>query len=377
MASFSPRRLRRCYRRLNPCDMRFKALVVLNGCARLGVLFLFCLFLLAACQRDISKPSIEFTLLPPAGQGSADLLDTIGGRVTGARPGQRIVLFARSGVWWVQPLASRPFTEIQPDSTWKNSTHLGSAYAALLVDPGYSPPLTVNVLPQTGGAVRAVATAEGPILAQPPHKTVHFSGYEWEIRQTVGNPQGSRNLYDPANACVDKRGRLHLRIAKNASGWTSAEVDLSRSLGYGSYRFIVEDVSQLEPAAVLNISTWDDLGPYREMDIEISRWGELTGKNAQYVVQPYYIPANVVRFATPKGPLAYSFVWEPGRVSFTTTRDPARGSKSEVVAAHVFTSGIPSPGSESLRMNLYVFDNKRSPLHHEEEVIIDKFEYLP
>jgi hypothetical protein len=43
----------------------------------------------------------------------------------------------------------------------------------------------------------------------------------------------------------------------------------------------------------------------------------------------------------------------------------------------VFTSGIPSPGSESLRMNLYVFDNKRSPLHHEEEVIIDKFEYLP
>jgi hypothetical protein len=90
--------------------MRFKALVVLNGSARLGVLFLFCFFLLAACQRDISKPSIEFTLLPPAGQGSADLLDTIGGRVTGARPGQRIVLFARSGVWWVQPLASRPFT---------------------------------------------------------------------------------------------------------------------------------------------------------------------------------------------------------------------------------------------------------------------------
>src|SRR5437879_2774570 len=123
------------------------------------------------------------------------------------------------------------------------------------------------------------------MLAQPVHRTLHFSGYEWEIRQTVGNPRGSRNLYNPANAWVDKRGFLHLRIAKNAAGWTSAEVDLSRSLGYGSYRFIVHDVSQLEPAAVLNISSWDDSGPYREMDIETSRWGEPTGKNALVTVR--------------------------------------------------------------------------------------------
>jgi len=377
MVGFTPRRRRRWCRRLNRCDLRSQAPTVLNSSARSSILLFFCLFLLDACQRGISKPAIEFTQLPPAGQGSGDILHTIGGRVTGARPGQRIVLFARSGVWWVQPLAEQPFTEIQRDSTWKNSTHPGSAYAALLVDPGYSPPLTVNVLPQTGGAVRAVATVEGPTLAQPAHKTLHFSGYEWEIRQTAGNPQGSRNLYNPANAWVDPRGFLHLRIAKNATGWTSAEVDLPRSLGYGSYRFIVQDISQLEPAGVLNISTWDDLGPYREMDIEISRWGELTGKNAQYVVQPYYIPANVVRFMAPKGPLAYSFVWEPGRVSFTTIRGSAPSSKSEVVAAHVFTSGIPSPGSESVGMNLYVFDNKRSPLHHEVEVIVEKFEYLP
>src|SRR2546429_9923114 len=63
----------------------------------------------------------------------------------------------------------------------------------------------------------------------------------------------------------------------------------------------------------LNISSWDDSGPYREMDIETSRWGEPTGKNAQYVVQPYYIPANIVRFTAPKGALVYSFVWGPGR----------------------------------------------------------------
>lgn len=45
----------------------------------------------------------------------------------------------------------------------------------------------------------------------------------------------------------------------------------------------------------------------REMDIEISRWGELTGKNSQYVIQPSYIAANVVRFLSPPGRLTYSF----------------------------------------------------------------------
>lgn len=324
-----------------------------------------------------AQPSIEFTRLPPAGEGSPEITDSIEGRVAGARPGERIVLFARSGLWWVQPLGERPFTEIQADSRWKNSTHPGSAYAALLVDRGYSPPLTVTSLPQTGGAVRAVAVAEGPMLAQPPHNTLTFSGYEWQVRETPGTPGGSWNVYKSANAWVDAKGLLHLRIEKNATGWSSAEVDLSRSLGYGLYRFVVRDVSRLEPAVVLAISTWDDSGPYREMDIEIGRWGESAGKNAQYVVQPYYVPANVVRFMAPAGPLAYSFAWEPGRVSFRTVRGSEPGGKSDAVAAHIFTSGVPSPGSESVRLNLYVFDNKLNPLQHGVEVIVEKFEYLP
>ncbi len=39
-----------------------------------------------------------------------------------------------------------------------------------------------------------------------------------------------------------KNGFLHLKIAKTPAGWSSAEVDLSRSLGYGSYRFVVGDI---------------------------------------------------------------------------------------------------------------------------------------
>lgn len=343
-----------------------------------GVLGIVCL-LTPACRspRATVPPSIEFTRLPPAGDGNPDLLNPIAGRVAGAQRGQRIVLFARSGLWWVQPLAERPFTTIQPDSTWKNSTHPGSAYAAMLVDPDYKPPLTINVLPQKGGPVQAVAIAEMSRLVHPASRKLDFSGYEWLIRQTPGTPGGSRNRYDAANAWVDAKGFLHLRIAKNSAGWTSAEVDLSRSLGYGTYRFVVSDISHFEPTVVLSISTWDDANPYQEMDIEIGRWGELAGKNAQYVVQPYYVPANVVRFLSPPGRLTYSFNWEPGRVSFRTVRGSASGGTRDVVAAHVFTSGVPSPGTETVRMNLYVFYDKRVRLQHGIEVTIEKFEYLP
>lgn len=321
-------------------------------------------------------PSIEFTKLPPAGEGSPQKVDPIEGRVSGAQAGQRIVLFARSGFWWVQPLADQPFTAIQANSTWKGSTHPGSAYAALLVDASYRPPSTMDRLPDRGGSVLAVATVDSSTLVHPEAKTLQFSGYEWQIRENVGNAGGSTNSYDPANAWTDKNGFLHLRIAGQPNRWTSAEVILTRSLGYGSYRFVVRDTSQFEPAAAFSMSTWDDSGPPREMNIEISRWGEPTSKNAQYVVQPYYVPANTVRFMTPPGTSTYRLLWEAGRASFKTIRGSS-DRESDVVAQHVFTSGIPSPGNERIHLNLYVFNNKKNPLQRPFEVIVEKFEYLP
>ena len=214
---------------------------------------------------------------------------------------------------------------IRSDQHWQNSTHLGTEYAALLVEPGYRPPETTDNLPQKGGPVIAVATAKGEASQRPASRTLNFSGYEWEIRGVPSNRGGATNTYDPANAWTDTNGWLHLRIARGLGEWTCAEVTLTRSLGYGSYLFDVRDVSQLDPAAVLGMFTWDDslADPnHREMDTEISRWGDPDGKNAQYVVQPYYVPANVVRFSAPAGRLTYSFRWEPGRVSFQN-RSPA------------------------------------------------------
>jgi hypothetical protein len=280
-------------------------------------------------------------------------------------------------VWWVQPLAAKPFTAVQPDFSWKNSIHPGSAYAALLVDPGYSPPSTAHVLPQPGGAVRAVAVAEGPALPRQPAKKLRFGGYQWEVRQTPGSPAASRTVYDPANAWVDENGFLHLRIAKSPDGWTSADLSLARSLGYGSYHFVVRDISALEPSAALSISTRDDSGPYREMNFQISRWGQIAGKNTQYIVQPYFVPANMFRFLAPAGALTFSLSWQPGRAAFRTLQGSGADGKGKTIAAHTFTSGVPTPETESVRLTFSVFYGQHNPMKHGAEVIFEKFEYLP
>ena len=77
-----------------------------------GLLLVALLGVMSACgaPRAAGEPSIEFVTVPEAGAGGSDRLAAISGRVTGAREGQQIVLFAKSGVWWVQPFTVRPLT---------------------------------------------------------------------------------------------------------------------------------------------------------------------------------------------------------------------------------------------------------------------------
>jgi hypothetical protein len=346
--------------------------------------FSFCVFLFVACQHGFSKPSIEFIKIPASAVGGLDNMDTIEGRVTGVRPEQQIVLYAKSGGrWWIQPFARDPlFTKVQGDSTWKNVTHLGEEYAALLVEPPYSPPQITEVLPPTGGAIAAVAVVKGQ-AADPssPPKTIHFSGYDWLVRDLLSYRGGSMNSFDPANAWTDENGALHLRVTKRQDGWGCAEVQLTRSLGYGTYLFVVRDVSHLEPSAVFSLFTWDGMvgtdENRQELDIEMSRWGVTNSENAQYVVQPYYIPTNIVRFNAPTGVLTHSFRWEPGLVTFTTYAGAQVTGQAHPLKQHVFTAHVPAAGGEVARINLYVFGLGKVPLQRENEIVVEKFKYYP
>jgi hypothetical protein len=251
-----------------------------------------------------------------------------------------------------------------------------------LVDPTYNPPEQTESLPivSSGVVALAVVNGEGPAPVLPSPKILNFSGYEWTTSAGPIFHAGSRNFFDPANVWTDERGALHLRISGSPGKWTGAELKLTRSLGYGTYGFQLRDASHLEPSALLTLITWDGVGSEstrRELDVELGRWGDPDNTNANYVVQPYYVPANIVAFRVPPGTYTHSFRWEAGKVTFSTVAGSGITGAGRVINQHVFTSGVPSPGGESVRIALYVFHQGHIPLKNENEVIIDKFEYLP
>jgi len=348
------------------------------------MILLFLGVALTSCEsrRAESGSSIEFTKIPPAAQGGRERVDTIGGRVINARPGQQIVIYAHSGPWWVQPWPDRPLIPIRPDSTWSTETHLGFQYAALLVDPGYRPPPTMDIAPTEGGSVALVKIVEGtgtPTFA--PTKPLKFSGYDWNVRTIASDRGGTNNLYDPDNAWTDASGALHLRMRKKAGRWSCAEVVLNRSLGYGTYVVTVRDASHLEPAAVFSMHTFDESGGdehYREIGVEISRWGDAANRNnAQYAVQPFYVPGNVSGFKVPSGTLTHTIRWESGRAKFTTVRGTSATGEGPVVAEHEFTSGVPTPGQEKVQLFFYVVASDKNPLQKGGDIVVEKFEYFP
>jgi hypothetical protein len=341
----------------------------------------FWLLFALACGSPPVAPTIEFTTIPKADAGGPEALALVAGRVKGAQPNQRIVLLARSDQgWWVQPFRSRPFTTIEPDSTWKNSIHLGQEYAALLVDADYRPAATTESLPERGGGIVAVTRVKGSgTFSAPAPKTIAFSGYDWLVRQTQNDRHGM-NDYDGRNVWVDSNGHLHLLLTERDGRWTSADVRLTRSLGYGTYSFDVGDTSALDPSAAFSMYTFDPLGSdqnFRELAIDVSRWGEPGNMDGQFVVQPETVPANVLRFAIPAGPVTHSFRWEPGRVSFKAVRRSRSPRGDSVVAERLFTARVPTAGAERPQLTLLYDRSAVRPPSKAVEVVVEKFAFLP
>ena len=205
-----------------------------------------CLFLnTCGNQPSRSAPNVTFDKIPVADVGGPNKLDTIEGRATGVRAGERIVLYAKSEEqWWIQPYVERPYTEVQRDSRWSNQTHLGTEYAAVLINQEYKPPRITEELPAVGGGVVTVAIVKGrgPTPEAPPVRTIRFSDYDWKVHVGGASRGGSRVSFGAENAWTDDKGALHLRISRQKTDWECAEIKLTRSLGYGTYRFTVRNI---------------------------------------------------------------------------------------------------------------------------------------
>ena len=261
----------------------------------------------AACGGP--APRVTITEIPPAALGGTVRTAAIAGRVEGAQPGDRVVLFAKSRVWYVQPLTSNPFTAIDTEGRWRSTIHLGNEYAAMVVRGEYKPPNVTANLPEPGARVLSIATVKGSgsdeaggyANGMGPAPPLQFSGYEWQVRQ-VKSDRGGPNEYSNANVRVEADGALRLTLARRDGAWMSAGVCLSRPLGYGTYVFIVRDMAGVDPAARLTLFTYDEKAraeQFREMNIDLWAGGEPGAWGGQFVLQPNYQAGNLSRFSVP------------------------------------------------------------------------------
>jgi hypothetical protein len=328
-----------------------------------------------------SVAKISFTQVPQWDLGDLNQADIIEGKVHGARQGQRIVLYSKTGgLWWLQPRLDSPITSISSNGSWRNEVHVGTDYAALLVDSTFRPSAVLADLPKPGSGIDTITASRGQDRSG--SFFVNFSGFEWRVRKAPSDRGGTENLYGPENVYVDQAGALHLQAVRRGEQWSCSEVSLTRSLGYGTYSFTVEDISHFEPAAVFSVFMWDyssNQGNNGEFDINVSRWADPQNKNAEFVVQPYFAPLNRMKFSAPSGKLKHTIVWEAGQVTMITSRALADG-KSSVASKRVFTSEVPTQGSESVRIAFYVYTDpyhKLPSIHDHAEVVVDRFEYMP
>jgi hypothetical protein len=308
-------------------------------------------------------------------------MEIVSGTVRNPPPGARVVVYVQSrGSWYVQPLGVRPFTTIGKDGRWSTLTHLGAQYAAVLVGPEHRPAKVLPALPSVDQSVLGIKAVSGnPSSVKPPH-FLRFSTYDWTVLQTGSDRHGTPHRYEVSNTSVDEQGYLHLRVTKQGTEWTCAEVVLQRSLGYGRYSAVVDGLDRFEPATVFDVFTWDPAGTdqnRREMNTQFARWGDAKAENAEFSVQPYYRPANTYRYSTSKTPVLLTMLWQSGRVKFNTSSIDASGRTQRSIAEHTFTADIPSPESESIHLNLCTFDYGRVHQISDAEVIVKSFGYLP
>ncbi len=224
-------------------------------------------------------------------------------------------------------------------------------------------------------------------------RTINFSGYEWIVKysNTVTGPGNNHFSSSSESVWVDKLGQLHLKMIKRNGTWYSAEVNTTRSLGYGKYYFFVASrIDKLDKNVVTGLVTWDDSPQYnhREIDLEFSRWGNKNNSNSQYVIQPYNYPGNMKRFNMQLGGnyTTHSFVWKNKSLSFQSLHGHyySPPNPSYIIQSWNYTGKYnPLHGNETVHINLWLYDGNwdgigDSPSDgNETELIIKRFEYIP
>jgi hypothetical protein len=336
------------------------------------------------------RPSLDFTSVPPWGSTFGPLVGVLHGVSNPADYRVAVFIYVGAG-WWNKPRWDAPLTPliVNQDGDVVFITNIvtggideqATRIAAYLVPDGVTPPRLAGAptIPNdfTAEAVASAEAARTPIVL-----SVQFAGRQWWVKQSAGLVDPGPSLYspDPQDVFVDDTGQLHLRIAHRDGRWTAAEVVLPDSLGYGTYAFTTTSrVDLLDQNVVLGLFNWadDPAQSHRELDVEYSRWGDPAApQNAQFVVQPFTASNHRHQFPIDFAgapAVTHSFVWRPGMVAFRLT-----DSSNKVLHEWTYAGpDVPTPGSETPRVNLWMFGGAPPKDGQEVEVTIQSFTFTP
>jgi hypothetical protein len=201
-------------------------------------------------------------------------------------------------------------------------------------------------------------------LRRPPHitsmKSINWSGYTWNVRAPGTGGPGPNYWSDSLQNVDVVNGELLLAFAKNGpSGeWSSVELDCAKSLGYGTYRWVVNSrLDTLDAHTVLGMFTYDgSAGPsHNEIDIEPSHWGNMAWDNGSVTLwQNADTGANQSKTFnyTANAPYVNQFTWEPGKIRWLIT-----DATGKVLLDLTTTTGVPVHKNEVPIINLWRFNN--------------------
>ncbi len=302
--------------------------------------------------------------------------DSVRGSANVSLPtGYRVVLWAKTDRWYVQPTTAQPFTVIRIGGRWSNFTNPWTRIAALLVDSDYIP----GAIREDHPAVAAGVVDWDEYPERSPDRYIDWSNFRWRVKQAeLTGPGPNAFSDDTANVRIDQDGRLHLRIDYRNGVWYCAEIVLDHALGYGTYTFRLDSrVDNLNYNTIFAGFLFDTSG--QEFDMEFSQF-LADPHNAQFVVQPWYLPGNIEFYDMPdSAQTSFTMEWRSDHITFTSWLGHADAPEPNTLL-HTWTytgANIPAPSDARVRFNLYLANGDPPSQGHEDEVVVASFGYSP
>ncbi len=210
------------------------------------------------------------------------------------------------------------------------------------------------------------------ILAQ---KRIQFSGINWYVRNDPGGPGPNEWSDSENNVWVDSLGYLHLKITKVGNTWYCSEVYTDQSFGYAKYIFqLASNTEKYDQNIVVGLFTYEN--DSREIDIELSRWGDPSSVDGWYTIQPPpYNSKNQKSFSLnlTNNYSSHIIDWSKDSINLQSYRgnfDQTPSADSLIQQWTYKGSKNPPAGNERLHINFWLLEGHAPVNQKEAELII-------